>query len=113
MTNSARTVSAADAKAHLSELVSKVQHGGERYVINRRGKPVAALVSLNDLDRIVSEAAPSLPSPSGLSLLTLPSYDLDDPAARELDSAIDEMVAEIYEAREREIGRPAPDFGDE
>lgn len=42
-------VSVAEAKSHLSELIAKSAHGHERFVITRRDKPVAALVSLDDL----------------------------------------------------------------
>lgn len=37
-----RTVSVADAKAHLSELIDRAE-AGERLVITRRGKPVAEI----------------------------------------------------------------------
>lgn len=43
------TVSVADTKAHISELIAKSQHSHERFIITRRNKPVAALVSLEDL----------------------------------------------------------------
>jgi len=39
-------VSVAHAKSHLSELVAKSSFGHERFIITRRNKPVAALVSL-------------------------------------------------------------------
>jgi len=41
-------LSVAQAKARLSEVLSHVE-GGERYVIQRRGKPVAAVVPIADL----------------------------------------------------------------
>lgn len=40
-----RAVNLADAKAHLSELVSKAE-SGEETVITRRGQPVARLVPI-------------------------------------------------------------------
>ena len=46
---SAVSVSVAKAKAHLSELIAKSSFARERFVITRRNKPVAALVSLDDL----------------------------------------------------------------
>ncbi len=46
------TVSVANAKSHLSELIAKSSFGHERFVITRRNKPVAALVSLEDLQAI-------------------------------------------------------------
>ncbi|MEA2109400.1 MAG: type II toxin-antitoxin system Phd/YefM family antitoxin [Pseudomonadota bacterium] len=46
------TVSVANAKSHLSELIAKSSYAHERFIITRRNKPVAALVSLNDLKLI-------------------------------------------------------------
>ena len=43
------TISVADAKSHFSELVARSAHSHERFIITRRDKPVAALVSLDDL----------------------------------------------------------------
>ena len=39
-----KTMSLADAKAHISELVDRAEHRGERIVILRHGKPAAAIV---------------------------------------------------------------------
>ncbi len=47
-------VSVAHAKSHLSELIAKSSYGHERFVITRRNKPVAALVSLDDL-RVIEQ----------------------------------------------------------
>lgn len=47
-------VSVAEAKSHLSELIARSAHGRERFVITRRDRPVAALVSLEDL-RIIEQ----------------------------------------------------------
>ena len=47
-------ISVAEAKSHLSELIAKSAHSGERFVITRRNRPVAALVSLDDL-RIIEQ----------------------------------------------------------
>lgn len=47
-------VSVAEAKSHLSELIAKSAHSQERFIITRRDKPVAALVSLDDL-RIIEQ----------------------------------------------------------
>jgi prevent-host-death family protein len=45
-------VSVAMAKSHLSELIAKSSFAHERFIITRRNKPVAALVSLEDLQII-------------------------------------------------------------
>nr|CAA6806237.1 MAG: Antitoxin [uncultured Thiotrichaceae bacterium] len=46
---SASTISVAETKAHISEFIAKSQHAHERFIITRRNKPVAALVSIEDL----------------------------------------------------------------
>lgn len=46
------TVSVAAAKSRLSELIAKSSYAHERFIITRRNKPVAALVSLEDLKLI-------------------------------------------------------------
>ena len=47
-------VSVAEAKSHISEFIAKSAYNNERFVITRRNKPVAALVSLDDL-RIIEQ----------------------------------------------------------
>ena len=44
-----------EAKTHLSEYINRVRYGGERVVIERHGKPVAALVGVDDLARLEKE----------------------------------------------------------
>jgi prevent-host-death family protein len=47
------------ARAELAELVNRVVYGGQRVVVTRHGKPLVALVSAADLQRLQeSEAAP-------------------------------------------------------
>ncbi|MDP2935438.1 MAG: type II toxin-antitoxin system Phd/YefM family antitoxin [Dehalococcoidia bacterium] len=41
-----------EAKTHLSEYLNRVAYSGERVVVERHGKPVAALVSVDDLVRL-------------------------------------------------------------
>jgi prevent-host-death family protein len=48
----AKAVSVGEAKARLSNLINLVAFGGERIVIESRGRPKAALVSLDDLRRL-------------------------------------------------------------
>ena len=42
-------MSAAVAREHFAEVVNRVAYGKERIVLSRRGKPVAAMVSMDDL----------------------------------------------------------------
>ena len=38
-----------EARDHLGELVAKVEHAQERAILTRHGRPVAAVVSIEDL----------------------------------------------------------------
>jgi prevent-host-death family protein len=49
-------VSVAEARERFSELIALVAYKGERVTIERKGKPMAALVSLEDL-AVLEEAA--------------------------------------------------------
>ncbi|MFJ8309848.1 MULTISPECIES: type II toxin-antitoxin system Phd/YefM family antitoxin [unclassified Streptomyces] len=43
------------ARAELAELINRVVYGGERVVVTRHGKPLVALVSAADLEKLESE----------------------------------------------------------
>lgn len=45
------------ARAELAELINRVVYGGERVVVTRHGKPLVALVSATDLERLENDAA--------------------------------------------------------
>jgi prevent-host-death family protein len=47
-----KSISVAEAKARFSELVNRESYGGERFLIQRRGKPVGAIISVEDLARL-------------------------------------------------------------
>jgi prevent-host-death family protein len=93
------TISTVEIKAHLSQWLSRVAFNNERLVVLRRGKPVAALVSVDDLRRLEAldaeeqnEKADSHPIMSVFGAWA----DRDD---------LDDLVAEIYAERERSVGR--------
>ena len=44
------SLSAAMARKEFSDLVSRVAYGKERQILTRRGRPVAALIPLEDLE---------------------------------------------------------------
>jgi prevent-host-death family protein len=84
----------AETKRRFSELVDRVRRG-ERFVVHRRGKPVVALVSPNEvLDR------PQKP-PIGLAAVAGALSDWD---------GLEEVVEEIYAARRRSKDRAVPDL---
>ena len=93
-----RHLGVAEARGTFSALIEGVQHRSERYVIERHGKPAAALVSVEELERLTAEQ----PAPSGRTggwgLIGLLSDVMTD-------EEIDEMVEAIYEGRERDVPR--------
>ncbi len=44
------TVSTADARMNFSEIINKVAYGNEPIILTRRGKSIAALVSIAELE---------------------------------------------------------------
>jgi prevent-host-death family protein len=55
----AERVGTHEAKTHLSEYINRVHYRGERILIERHGKPVAALVSTEDLARLETAPQPA------------------------------------------------------
>jgi prevent-host-death family protein len=94
----AERVSAAQAKAQLSALMAAVAYGGKHFIIERRGKPLAALVSVEDLERLEQGQA-TFARPLGALALVGAWRDVGD-------EEIDALVADIYAAREKDFGRP-------
>jgi prevent-host-death family protein len=85
------TIPLTKAKARLSGLVDRLIHRKEHIVITKHGKPVAALVPYEDWERRAADTA------SGLASVAPPPDNLD--------SEIDAMVEEIYEARAKSRSR--------
>ncbi|MEV6970021.1 type II toxin-antitoxin system Phd/YefM family antitoxin [Hamadaea sp. NPDC051192] len=48
------------ARAEFADLVNRVVYGGERVVVTRHGKPIVALVSAEDLDRLEAADQPPI-----------------------------------------------------
>ncbi len=95
-----KRVSAAHAKAHLSALASAVAFGNERIIIERRGKPLAVLVSVSDLESLEAGGSTARQPVGALALVG---------AWREVDDEdMDSLVKGIYAEREKDTGRSVP-----
>ncbi len=44
------TMSIADARAHLGDVIGRVRHAGDRVLVTARGKPAVAIVPIADLE---------------------------------------------------------------
>lgn len=94
-----KKIAAAAAKAKLAGLIDSVAYRGDQIIIERRGKPMAALVSIADLE-LIQERQPLSPDPKGaLALLGLWK---DVP-----EKEIDDMIKKIYEDRHPPAARRA------
>lgn len=91
-----RSISVAEAKSRFSELVNRASFGRERFLIERRGKPVGAIVSAEDLTRL-EEGTPPAPR-RGLLAAVGALADVED-----LDEILGEIQQQRSAARDREV----------
>jgi prevent-host-death family protein len=98
-----RHVSTAVAKARLSELIGVVAYGRERVVIERRGRPVAALVSMEDAAAL-DAVRPITEHARGALALIGAWADVDD-------ATLDMLVDDIYATRAADTGRSVDPIG--
>src|SRR5438128_1883499 len=92
----ARAMSVAEAKSRFSELVNRASYGRERFLIRKRGKPVGAIVSAEDLERL--EAAEPRGRPGG-ALATVGALA----EFEEWEGLVDEVVRGRAQQRDREV----------
>lgn len=93
-----KEVSVGEAKARLSSLINSVAFGGERILIQSRGRPKAALVSVEDLRRV--EGTRPVPS-KAQRLLALTQADRVRRALEGLK--LTDSVSELVRLRERRL----------
>ncbi len=89
------SLSVAEAKSRFSELLGRVSIGKERFVIKKHGKPVGAIISLEDLAQL---EAPSEPEPNWLQTALETRGEFDDFAA-----IMDEVVHSRQFSKNREV----------
>jgi prevent-host-death family protein len=88
--NMSTSITLTEAKVRLSELINRIIYNKEKIFISKKGKNVAALVPLEEVENERNRE-------EGLILAQRGLADLGD--------EIDEMEKCIYEARENEISR--------
>jgi prevent-host-death family protein len=85
----------AEAKQRFSELIDRVA-AGERFLVSRHGKPAVALVPPSE-DVLADPEGP----PLGFAAVAGALADWDE---------LDQVVADIYDARRRSRDRPVPEL---
>ena len=93
----AKRVSAAQAKAQFSALAAEVAYGGQHVIVERRGKPLFALVSIGDLEHLEQEQTTSARPQGALALVG---------SWREVNEKhLESLIEDIYADRDRDTGR--------
>jgi prevent-host-death family protein len=95
-----RNVGAAEAKRKFSELVNRVQYRGDRIVIQKRGKPAAALVGLDDLSALSKKPVAETDGDKRGSILECVGLFADFP---EWGQIMKEVVASRRRSRPRKV----------
>ena len=90
-------ISLAEVKAKLSAVVDDVRRTSRRYLIERHGRPAAAIISIEELARL-EESNLLGPTPAGALALVGAWSDVDD-------KAIDDFLDDVLRSREEDIGR--------
>lgn len=93
----ANRVTATEAKSGLSALMSEVAYGGRPVIVERRGQPHVAMVSLDDY-AIIERSKDQKNDPLGVLAVVGAWSDLE---AEE----IDDLVSDIYSSRAKDEGR--------
>lgn len=52
-----QTIGMMEAKSKLAELVGRVAYGGQRYILERRGRPMAMLISVEEYEQLREQAS--------------------------------------------------------
>lgn len=90
----------AEVKARLAELINRVAYGDERLIVLRRGQPVAALVSMEDLRQLEAGETATGGNSAPASHPIMRAF-----AGWGERSDLDELLAELYADREIATGR--------
>jgi prevent-host-death family protein len=75
----ASEIPATQARAEFADLVNRVVYGGERIVVTRHGKPIAALVPAADLERLDQLEALERAEQSSPTIVRLPTEPANQP----------------------------------
>lgn len=83
-----------EVKAHFSELIERVRARGDRLLVLRRGRPVAAVVGVDDLRRLERLDAEARRVEEGARHPVMRAFGAWEPV-----DELDGLVEAIYEAR--------------
>ena len=85
----------AEAKKKFSELLARTAYNGERFIINRRGKPMAVLIGLDDF-ALLEQQIHSSEKPKGLLSAAGALAEFD---------GFEDIMSDVYRSRRESISR--------
>src|SRR4051794_2113827 len=100
------TVTATDARQHLASLLKRVHGDRSRVVVEKGGIPVAAIVSINDLERLRRLDRDQADRRAFVESMRAPFAGIpNEELEREIDRALTEVRAEMRAEREANAKR--------
>ena len=96
-----QTLPLKDVREQLSDLVSRVAYGDQKVVITKFGKPVAALVTFKDYEKIMNPAKRYSKEEwdSGFVLMDKARANTKNYPQKEVTEAIDQAVSEVRQSK--------------
>lgn len=96
-----QTLPLKNVREQLSDLVSRVAYGDQKVVITKFGKPVAALVTFNDYEKIINPTKQFTKKEweKGFVLMDKARTNTKKYPLRKLEKAINESISEVRQSK--------------
>jgi len=91
-----KNIGVAEVKKHFSEVMSRISQIGEHFIIEKKGKPVVAMVGLKDLEMIENSAKKEKKKGLLAAIGAWEDYE-----------GLDQVIKDIYLKRKRSGDRKA------
>ena len=90
-----------DVREQLSDLVSRVAYGNQKVLITKFGKPVAALVTFDDYEKIINPAKRFSKTEweKGFSLIDKARANTKKYPQEKVERAIDQAVSKVQQSK--------------
>ncbi len=100
-----QTLPLKEVREQLSDLVSRVAYGDQKVVITKFGRPVAALVTFEDYEKIMNPAKRFIKEEwnKGFSLMDKARYNAKKYTQEEVEQAIDQAVNEVRNSKSKRV----------
>lgn len=102
----AHEIPVTQARAEFAELINRVVYGGERVVVTRHGKPLVALVSAADLERL--EGGAEATGERAIGSVSSTGSSVSAPGDRRRFGIAAEHTGTGYVGHEERAGRDEP-----